>query len=166
MKRIDCRDLVSKIAQIIDERVKAESVVQIGEVRAIRDAKRTREPARLWLIDDDESIRRALIRIFADDNYQIFSAANANEIDQVLSGGAPNLILLDIGLPWINGFELAELMKSHRDLAQVPIVFISGQNSMPIIKKGFQVGAHDFITKPFDIEAVKKTVKTLLALNS
>ena len=148
---------------MVDERVKTKAVVQLGEVRALRE-KKSKRPATLWLIDDDESIRRSLTRIFVDENYQIFSAANASEIEQILDAGAPDLVLLDIGLPWINGFELAGLMKSHRDLAQVPIVFISGENSALTVKKSFQVGAHDFIAKPFDVEVLKKTVRTLLAL--
>ena len=161
MKRIDCGSLVDQISKKIEERVKAETVVRLNDVRTIREPKR---PAILWLIDDDDSIRRAFVRIFEGETHHIFSASNAGEIQQILISGAPDLIFLDIGLPWIDGFELATMMKAHRDLARVPIVFISGRDSLETIKQGFQVGAHDFITKPFDVNVVRKTVKTLLAL--
>lgn len=162
MKRIDCRDLVSQIHQKIEEKVKADSVVSLTDLRTIRESK---QRAVLWLIDDDDSIRRAFNRIFEGDSYLVHSAADASEIEQILTIGAPDLIFLDIGLPWLDGFELAGLMKAQTELRQVPIVFISGDDSIHSMKKGFAVGAHDYIKKPFDVAVVRKTVKTLLALS-
>jgi two-component system aerobic respiration control protein ArcA len=75
-----------------------------------------------------------------------------------------DLILLDVGLPWINGFELAEMMKGHKDLSEIPLVFLSARTSDADMKRGFSVGADDYIKKPFDIEKVKKTVNTLIRL--
>ncbi|MGE0526017.1 MAG: PleD family two-component system response regulator, partial [Bdellovibrionales bacterium] len=75
-----------------------------------------------------------------------------------------DLIILDIGLPWINGFELAEMMKAHPDLKDIPLIFLSARTSDQDVKRGFDVGADDYITKPFDIEKVKRTVNTLVHL--
>ncbi len=76
-----------------------------------------------------------------------------------------DLIVLDVGLPWINGFELAEMMKANEDLSEIPLVFLSARTSDEDIKRGFAVGASDYIKKPFDIEKVKRTVNTLIHLN-
>jgi DNA-binding response OmpR family regulator len=159
--RLDCSELVGRIAKMVRERVTSSPVVDFSQ---LRDTARKERPPVLWLIEDDESIRRALIRIFESENYRVFAASGATEIDLVLNSSAPDIILLDVGLPWINGFELAELMKSHADLSKVPIVFISGHDEVESIKLGFSVGAHDFIVKPFDVQTVRKTVRTLLEL--
>ena len=76
------------------------------------------------------------------------------------------IILLDINLPWVNGFELCKLLKEHNDLKNVPIVFISGRKSEVDKKYAFKLGAHDYITKPFNIKEVKDTVRTLINLHS
>ncbi len=162
MKRIDCRDLISQIHRKIEDKVKADPVVRLNDLRTIRETKP--RPV-LWLIDDDNSIRRAFNRIFEGDSYVVHSAAGASEIEQILTLGAPDLIFLDIGLPWLDGFELARLMKAQNELCKVPIVFISGDDSIQSMKKGFAVGAHDYIKKPFDVALIRKTVKTLLALS-
>ena len=77
----------------------------------------------------------------------------------------PDLILLDVGLPWLNGFELAAMMKEHKDLKKIPLVFVSGKTSDEEIKQAFDVGASDYIKKPFEIEKLKKTVNALLKIS-
>ena len=119
----------------------------------------------LLVVEDDETLRKALKRIFEASGYRVLAASDGSELSEVLYETYIDLIMLDVGLPWIDGFELAEMMKNHPDLNPVPIVFISGNSDQEAIKKGFFVGAHDYITKPFDIEKVKKTVDTLLELS-
>ncbi len=162
-KKVDIKDLVEKIAKLSRERMSQAQVV------SIEDLKRAAPPVRpktLLIIEDDETVRKALERIFLDENYKLLLARGAADLSGLLTDAPIDLILLDIGLPWVNGFELAEMMKAHKDLKRVPIVFISGQKDLAVVKRGFAIGAHDFITKPFDVGNVKKTVQTLLALNS
>ena len=88
------------------------------------------------------------------------------ELSSRTSYGHPiDLIILDVGLPWINGYELAEMMKAHKDLKRIPLIFISGRVNDADVKRGFEVGADDYIKKPFDLEKIKKTVRTLVQLN-
>ncbi|HEX4922685.1 MAG TPA: response regulator, partial [Bdellovibrionales bacterium] len=82
----------------------------------------------------------------------------------VLDDNPIELIILDIGLPWINGFELAQMMKEHDDLRKIPLIFISARRSDTDVRRGFEVGADDYIKKPFDIEQIRKTVTTLMRL--
>lgn len=103
-------------------------------------------------------------RIFEMDGFIVKMAADSTELSKVLEDSGPDLILLDIGLPWINGFELAELLKAHKDLKKIPLVFVSGKTSEEDIKKAFAIGADDFVKKPFEIEKLKKTVATLLKI--
>ena len=104
-------------------------------------------------------------KIFELDGYIVKLAADGTELSQALDEATPDLILMDVGLPWLNGFELGQMMKEHKDLKQIPLVFVSGKTSDEDVKKAFAIGADDYIKKPFEIDKLKKTVKTLLKIS-
>lgn len=161
-KRINTRDLVSKIERMTKERIASQPVVSLDDFRV---AKKKMDPRTLLIIEDDESMRAALQRIFEPEGYQLKIAADATELSTLLDDTPIDLILLDVGLPWVNGFELAQLLKEHKDLKKIPLVFVSGNSSDEDMKQAFALGADDFIKKPFDVEKLRKTVATLLRLN-
>lgn len=163
MKKTNVKSLVEQIARVTRERMSAAPVVSLAEIKKKKPKK---PPPILLVIEDDETVRKSLKRIFEKTGYLVLAASDGPELTEVLYETAIDLIMLDVGLPWIDGYELAKMMKGHEDLRSVPIVFISGHNDHEAIKKGFRAGAHDYITKPFDIEKVKKTVDTLLKLNA
>lgn len=162
VKSINTKDLVKKIETLTKSRMAKEKVVSLDDLRNIRKAA---QPVTLLIIEDDETIRLALKRMFEDDGYRVLAVSDGTQLSLVLDDEPVDLIILDIGLPWVNGYELAEMMKAHEDLKQIPLIFVSGRTSTEDIKRGFAVGADDFIKKPFDIEKIKKTVSTLLKLN-
>ena len=161
-KKIDTKDLVGKIEKITKSRIASQSVVSLDQ---FREVKKKLEPKTLLIIEDDESMRAALRRIFGGDGYVLKMAADATELASVLDDKPIDLIVLDVGLPWVNGFELAQLLKEHHDLKTIPLIFVSGQADEDDMKRAFALGADDFIKKPFDVEKLKKTVHTLLKLN-
>ena len=161
-KKISTKDLVDKIEKITKARIASQEVVSLD---AFREVKKKLDPKIILVIEDDETMRAALKRILEPEGYIVKMAADATELSTVIDDEAVDLILLDIGLPWINGFELGQMLKEHRDLKKIPLVFVSGQNSEEDIKQAFAIGADDFIKKPFDVDKLKKTVHTLLKLN-
>ena len=161
-RKVDTKDLVAKIERLTMERMAKEQVVSMRDFRELRTPKSQQT---LLIIEDDETMRRALKRIFEDDGFKVISAADGTQLSVVLDDSAIDLIILDVGLPWINGYELAELMKEHPDLKEIPLVFVSGRTSPEDIKRGFSVGADDYIKKPFDVEKIKKSVRTLMTLS-
>lgn len=161
--RIDTRDLVKKIEKLTRERMTENQVVSLSELRRLANKK---TPYTLLIIEDDETIRMALKRLFEGDGYAVKTAADGTQLSDVLDGNPIDLIILDIGLPWINGYELAEMMREHKDLKDIPLVFVSGRTSDEDIKRGFAAGADDYVKKPFDLERMKRTVATLIRLNS
>jgi two-component system aerobic respiration control protein ArcA len=136
-------------------------VIQMDDLRRMKERKIQRT---ILLIEDDETIRSALRRVFENEGYRVLAAADGTQLSTVLDDAPVDLIMLDIGLPWINGIELAEMMKAHQDLKDIPLIFLSGRTGDADIKKGFDVGCDDYIKKPFDIEKVKRTVNTLIHL--
>ena len=161
-KKINTEDLVKKIEKITRERITKENIVDLNQYRELKSFK---EPKTLLVIEDDETMRRALARIFEADGHTVKTAADGTQLSTVLDDNPIDLIILDIGLPWINGFELAKLLKEHKDLKQIPLVFISAKTSEIDVKRGFEVGADDYIKKPFDIDIMKKSVDTLLKIS-
>lgn len=160
-RKIDTKDLVHKIEKLTRERMSQADVVGMDDLRRLRERKIQRS---ILLIEDDETIRAALKRMLEGEGYRVLAAADGTQLSSVLDDNAVDLIMLDVGLPWINGFELAEMMKSNADLRGIPLVFLSGRTSDADVKRGFEVGADDYIKKPFDIEKVKRTVNTLIHL--
>lgn len=160
--RISTKDLVKKIEKITKERMTQESVVDLNQ---FRDLKNKQNPKTILVIEDDETMRNALKRIFESEGYQVKTAADGTQLSLVLDDNPIDLIVLDIGLPWVNGLELAKLLKEHEELKQIPLIFVSGKTSDFDVKRGFEAGADDYIKKPFDIDKIKKTVQTLLQLN-
>ncbi len=161
-KKIQAGDLIAKIEKIAKSRMASGEVV---ELQNFRELKKKTDPKIILVIEDDETMRNAMKRIFEMDGFTVKLAADGTELSVVLDETAPDLILLDIGLPWLNGFELGQMLKEHKDLKKIPLVFVSGKTSEDDIKKAFELGADDFIKKPFEIEKLKKTVATLLKLN-
>lgn len=162
-KKIGVKEFVDRIAKLARERISAGHVVSLDELKKIKNQK---APPTILIIEDDESVRKAIVRLFESKKYRVLAAGSAVELLSVLYDTPIDLIILDVGLPWINGYEIAKMMKEHGDLRKVPIVFLSGNQDSDAMKKGFQVGAHDFITKPFDIEKVAKTIDVLLDLHN
>jgi two-component system aerobic respiration control protein ArcA len=162
-KKINTKDLVDKIEKMTKARIAGQDVVPLDQ---FREVKKKLDPKVILVIEDDETMRLAMKRILESEGYVTKLAADGTELSMVLDDYPVDLILMDVGLPWINGFELAQLLKDHRDLKKIPLVFVSGKSSEEDIKKAFEIGADDYIKKPFDVEKLKKTVDTLLRLNA
>ena len=162
-KRINTSDLIDKIAKITKSRMAKEEVVSLDN---FRDLKKKTDPNVILVIEDDETMRSAMKKIFEMDGYVVKLAADGTELSTVLDDIPPDLIILDVGLPWLNGFELGQMLKEHKDLKNIPLVFVSAKTSEEDIKRAFDLGANDYIKKPFDIDKLKKSVETLLKLNN
>jgi two-component system, OmpR family, aerobic respiration control protein ArcA len=160
-RKINTKKLIDKIEKVTRERIAGNSVVSLEE---FRNLKKKNEPQTILVIDDDETMRAALKRIFETDGYRVITASDGTQLAGVLDDNPIELIILDIGLPWINGFELAQMMKEHDDLKKIPLIFISARRADTDVRRGFEVGADDYIKKPFDIEQIRKTVETLMRL--
>lgn len=161
-KKLDVKDLVDKIERLARERMAEGQVVDLA---ALRQLKAQKAKPTVLVIEDDETMRAALKRILETDGIDVRTAADGTQLGAALDNKMVDLIMLDIGLPWINGFELAKLLKEHPVLKSIPLIFVSGHTSDADVKQGFSVGADDYIKKPFDLEKVRRAVQALLKLN-
>lgn len=105
------------------------------------------------LIVDDVMSNVLLLKVFlTNEKFQIATASNGRQaLDQVIKE-KPDLVLLDVMMPDMSGFEVSQQLKANPETAEIPIIFLTALNSTADIVKGFQVGGNDFISKPFNKE--------------
>lgn len=98
------------------------------------------------------------------DGYSIFKAYNGEEALAVLQGNRVDLVLLDIVMPGISGYDVARKMKKNADLSKIPIIFFTSQSNESEIVKGFECGGEDYIFKPFREKELLARVRTHIEL--
>ncbi len=115
------------------------------------------------IVDDTEENIDILVEALGDD-YEIAVAMSGESAIEYMNDEFPDIVLLDILMPNMNGYEVCTYMKEHQALEDIPVVFLSAMSDTESKRKGFKVGAVDYITKPFDIYEVKARVHTHLSL--
>ncbi len=117
------------------------------------------------LVTDDEADNVHLIsRILIKNHYAVVTALNGDEAIKIARIERPDLILLDINMPVMNGIEAANIMKSDNQLKDIPIIFLSGNDTANDIVKGFEAGGVDYILKPFNISELIARISTHVKL--
>ena len=106
---------------------------------------------KILFADDDPEIREVVRILLESEGYQVVEAENGEQAASA-ADDTFDLIILDVMMPDISGFEVAQQMKADPEMAEIPIIFLTALNSTADIVKGFQVGGNDFISKPFNKE--------------
>ena len=120
--------------------------------------------ARTILVVEDFTETRFILRISLEmSGYRVLEATNGLEAVEVARRERPDLILMDIGLPLMNGFEAARAIREDDDLAGVPIVAVSAHATAEYRVKAVAVGCTEYVTKPIDLCRLGTIVKSLMA---
>lgn len=157
------KTFTKQVAALNKRAVAQNKVVNLDEFRAV---SRRAEGRTILVVDDEVVMRNAIKRIFEKENYRVLVAKDAMELSKILEDTRLDLILLDVNLPWVDGYELCSLLKSHPTLKHLPVAFISGNKTEEDIRRGFEAGADEYITKPFEVEDIEKCVTQLLLKSS
>ena len=107
---------------------------------------------KILIVDDVMSNVLLLKVLLTNEKFTIATASNGRQALEQVDKENPDLILLDVMMPDLSGFEVAQQLKANPATAEIPIIFLTALNSTADIVKGFQVGANDFISKPFNKE--------------
>ncbi|UCD74144.1 MAG: diguanylate cyclase [Phycisphaerales bacterium] len=117
---------------------------------------------RLLAIDDSELIHRLLKARLKHEHIEIHSACSGLQGLEIARTLMPDVILLDIDMPGIDGFEVLRRLRAEPALHDIPVIFISSQSNTMDKVRGLDLGAHDFVTKPFDLTELKARVRSAL----
>ncbi|MGB8698379.1 MAG: response regulator [Thermosynechococcaceae cyanobacterium] len=120
----------------------------------------------ILIVDDDLNNLNVLTEMLAEQNYKIRRAKNGTLALLTIDVMKPDLILLDIQLPDINGYEICKMIKNNYETRDISIIFVSALNESFDKVKAFELGSVDYITKPFEIAEVLARVKNQLRIES
>ena len=130
-------------------------------VAALLDS--THGKPKLLVVDDQAINIQVLYRCFAGD-YQVFMATDGEQALKICSNNAPDLILLDVVMPGLDGFEVCKRLKADVTTSHIPVIFVTSHTDPAQETHGLNVGAVDFIAKPVNPDVVRARVKTHLTL--
>lgn len=154
------KTISKKIEKIKKSKLASRKIVSLEEFRVLRDFVNSKT---ILVVDDDEIMRNALSRICESEKYSVLTAGDGLELSKILESTRLDLILLDVKLPWVDGFEVCRIIKQHHTMKHVPVIFVSGLKSDDDIQKGFDAGCDEYVTKPFDVTEITDTIRRSLA---
>ncbi len=114
----------------------------------------------ILIVDDEEGIRESLTGIFEDEGYRVITAASGEEAVRTVREQAPDLVLLDVWLPKMDGIHVLEDIRALR--REMPVIMISGHGNVEVAVQATRTGAYDFLEKPLSLERVLLTAQRAL----
>ena len=118
---------------------------------------------RILIIDDDENIRRLVSFNLSLDGHEIIMAENGKKGFKTAKSEMPDLILLDVMMPVMDGIETCKKLKSDPQTKNIPVFMLSAKGQMKDLDEAFDAGADNYITKPFDVEKLNDTIQFKLS---
>lgn len=119
---------------------------------------------RILVVDDEPNNLKLLHTLLTADGYTVHALKESRNTIELAKSLEPDLILLDINMPYLDGFEVAKLLKHDSETTEIPIIFVSAKDGEQDIRKGFEVGGIDYINKPIRDYEVIARVETHLRL--
>ncbi len=113
----------------------------------------------IMIVDDSHTIRRLVSMTLKRQNYEVIVAVDGLDALAKLNDGTPDLILLDITMPRMDGYQVCKIVKGNKEISHVPVVMLSGKDGFFDKVRGRLAGATDYVTKPFEPQELVKTVK-------
>lgn len=117
----------------------------------------------ILVVDDSLTIRKALSSILEKNDYRVVTAEDGSHALAKLNEAVPDLVLLDITMPWMDGYEVCKAIKQRALTRKVPVIMLSGKDGLFDKVRGRLAGCNDYVTKPFDPDALLKTIKKYLS---
>ena len=117
---------------------------------------------KILVVDDEPDTLIPLTRALEADNYVVIGAADGAEALEKVTAETPDLILLDLMLPKVNGYEVCMKLKEDPLTRHIPIIMLSAKGEIKDKVLGIEIGAEDYVTKPFDLLELKTRIRALL----
>ncbi len=117
---------------------------------------------KILIVDDEPNIVMSLEYTFKKNNFEVFIARDGLEALDILKTNFPDVIILDVMMPMVDGYATLEQIRKDKNLEHTKVIFLSAKNKASDIEKGLTLGADAYLTKPFSIKKVVETVLELL----
>jgi CheY-like chemotaxis protein len=130
----------------------------------IMDMLPFKTPPSILVVDDIPANVRLLERLLTNEGYRVQGASSGAEALKTVANSPPDLILLDVMMPHMDGFEVTELLKNSTDTSHIPVILVTAADDNDLHVKGLAAGAEDFLTKPIKSPELLLRVRNLLRL--
>lgn len=117
---------------------------------------------KILIVDDEPNIVMSLEYIFKKENFEVFIARDGTEAIDIVERDIPDIIILDIMMPNVDGFQVLKYIKGNKKLSEIKVIFLSAKNKTSDIELGLELGANKYVSKPFSIKKLVKDVKNIL----
>lgn len=117
---------------------------------------------KILVVDDDPVVRRIILELL-NNRYTVILASTGVQLPDLLQRHRPHLVILDVMLPWVNGFELCRMIKTHAEGQETPVLFLTSCREKEDLMTGREVGGSGYLTKPFYAKDLYREVERLLA---
>jgi CheY-like chemotaxis protein len=122
--------------------------------------------ARILVVDDSEDVRLALMTLLEDIGHQVFEAEDGSEVIAMVLSGSPDLVLLDVAMPRVDGFEALKRLKADDATSDVPVIMVTAKGRPEDLAMARNLGARDYINKPWAEGEVEMRVDWALSAAS
>ncbi len=121
--------------------------------------------AKILIVDDQRDNLELLFQILEDSDYNVVEADNGYDAIRKAEEEMPDVILLDIQMPEMDGFEVCSRLKKNDSTREIPIIFLTAQTGEESVVKGLQMGAYDYVTKPFKESELLARISVMLRIS-
>ena len=118
--------------------------------------------ARILIAEDERDIRDLITFTLRFAGHEVIAAANGEEAVEKAREAIPDLIMMDVRMPKMTGYEACKVMKGEDSIKHIPVVFLSAKGQESEVQTGLEVGAYEYILKPFSPDQLTDRVKTIL----
>ncbi|HLP14961.1 MAG TPA: response regulator [Bacteroidota bacterium] len=121
---------------------------------------------KILIIEDDANIRDNIVELLEDEGYRVYSAVNGRDGITAAFEFKPNLIVSDIMMPEVDGYGVLKALRAEAELATTPFIFLTAKADKPDYRTGMELGADDYLTKPFTHEELLQAIRSRLSKQS
>lgn len=118
---------------------------------------------KILIVDDEPNIVMTLEYAFKKQEFEVFIARDGSEAIEILESNIPDVVLLDVMMPNVDGYQTLEIIKNNSHLRDTKVVFLTAKNKASDIEKGLKLGADKYITKPFSVKKIVSEIQELLS---
>ncbi len=119
--------------------------------------------AKILIAEDEPDIRELVAFMLRFAGYEVLAASNGEEAVEAATRNIPDLVLMDVRMPRMTGYDACRIMKANPDLRDIPVVFLSAKGQESEIQSGLEAGAEEYLLKPFSPDELTNRVRSILS---
>jgi DNA-binding response OmpR family regulator len=136
--------------------------LRVLENEGMKSASRKPAQKRILIVDDDDGVSMLVAEALGARGYKISRVQDGIEAINTILARKPDLVVLDLALPRLSGYEICSMVRKAESVCKTPIVILSGQGNVDDRLQAFAVGADDYVIKPFDIDELVARVEAVM----